>query len=83
MRKTRIQEINKIYSKSEKRSEPMEPKLFQDVWILDGITYVPHWTDTKIFVGPGGNEYPPEVLQELGGGRSLKMLWVRPWDGKL
>jgi hypothetical protein len=50
---------------------------------LDGITYLPHYQDAKLFVGPG---YPrltkavftSDELLQAGAKASMLHLWIRP-----
>ena len=81
MRKSKTKEINKVYEKTPKViAEPMEPKLFQECWILNQIIRVPHYKKRGVFMNPGGTESSPEELKELGGGRIIEKLWVRVYD---
>lgn len=51
------------------------------VWELRGITYVPHYLNTEVFVGPGykkgGVAYSAKYLRERGARQSTRMLWKR------
>ena len=49
---------------------------------IDGVTYLPHYKDSKLFVGPGypvhnDTIYTSTDLLEAGAKASMKNLWVR------
>lgn len=43
---------------------PKEGCVLQRVWVLKGITYVPHYRNSKLFVGPGYPRYNKSVYTE-------------------
>lgn len=52
------------------------------VYQLNGITYLPHYRNKEIFVGPGYPRQAPQrfsgaELEEMGAVKTLKNLWVR------
>lgn len=57
------------------------------VWELRGITYVPHYLNTEVFVGPGYKEgkvaYSAKHLKEHGAQPSTRMLWKRMSLGRV
>lgn len=57
------------------------------VWELRGITYVPHYLNTEVFVGPGYKEgkvaYSAKYLKEHGAQPSTRMLWKRMSLGRV
>ena len=54
-------------------------RTFQQVWRLNGVTYVPHYTKPDVYVGPGRK--PPEysLLQLIAAGAVAEemFLWAR------
>jgi hypothetical protein len=55
-------------------------------FVLKGITYVPHYRNRKIFVGPGYgrhnlNRYTQEQLLVKGAKPVTQMLWHRGGEG--
>ena len=53
---------------------------------LNGITYVPHYRNRNVFVGPGYPEksyitYSDKVLQMMGAKPKTMLLWHRGEDG--
>ena len=56
------------------------------VWVLNGITYVPHYRNDKVFVGPGYGKhnfvrYNEGALKLMGAVESTEMLWSRSQGG--
>jgi hypothetical protein len=56
------------------------------VYELNGITYVPHYRNDSIFVGPGyplhnQNRYSDVDLQVMGAQPKAMMLWPRGKNG--
>lgn len=50
---------------------------------LNGITYVPHYLDASLYVGPGYNRYNASMrsadeLRRLGATPVSEFLWPRP-----
>ena len=55
-------------------------------YLLNGITYVPHYRNSDVFVGPGypkinSNRYSSIELLDLGAERQRKHLWSRGSHG--
>ncbi|NBT76538.1 MAG: hypothetical protein EBT15_11370 [Betaproteobacteria bacterium] len=55
----------------------------QRVYVLNGITYVPHYTKPGLFVGPGfgrqhHNVHLTSTLMALGATAEMQPLWPRP-----
>jgi len=66
--------------------EPKEEPFLYPVWELDGITYLPHYLNTEVFVGPGYREgkvaYSARYLREKGAKASTRALWRRMSFGR-
>jgi hypothetical protein len=57
------------------------PVTEQTVYRLDGITYLPHYTITGVFVGPGyprhnREQLTPEELLSAGARKGKAHLWI-------
>ena len=55
-------------------------------YVLNGITYVPHFRNRNIFVGPGYprdnlKRYSDKELQMMGAIPTIEMLWSRGESG--
>ena len=55
----------------------------QKVFVLNGITYVPHYIKRDAYVGPGfgrqhSNTYRASTLMALGATSEMQPLWPRP-----
>lgn len=46
---------------------------------LNGITFVPHYREPGIFVGPAGRIATQQYLQQLKATPTTTFLWPRPW----
>jgi hypothetical protein len=62
------------------------PLVETTVYVLDGITYVPHYRNDTIFVGPGyprtnTTRYPALKLIDLGAEKQSMFLWSRGMHG--
>lgn len=62
------------------------PLVKTTVYVLDGITYVPHYRNDTVFVGPGyprlnPTRYPALKLIDLGAEKQHKYLWTRSQHG--
>jgi hypothetical protein len=56
--------------------------IMQAVFVLNGITYVPHYRNREIFVGPGypkhnQHRYSASDLVQMGAKSSSAALWQR------
>ena len=54
----------------------------QVAYMLDGVTYVPHFRNSSIFVGPGyprlnKNRFSKDLLLGLGAKPKMELLWPR------
>jgi hypothetical protein len=59
-----------------------------DVYKKDGVTYVPHYRNSSIFVGPGyphacNKRYTAEELVLAGAKKDVGMLWSRAQHGEV
>jgi len=67
----------------------VKPQLEQKVvYIKDGITYVPHYRNSKIFVGPGYPKFNTSLYSEndllsAGAEQSSLFLWTRGTTGAI
>ena len=56
--------------------------VLQPIFYLDGIPYLPHYTQGHLWVGPGGEDnrstYSTTEISEKGR-LSVKELWKRSW----
>lgn len=56
------------------------------VYTLDGVTYVPHYRNSSVYVGPGYPKfttarYAAHELIDAGAKREERMLWTRSHFG--
>lgn len=56
------------------------------VYIKDGITYVPHYRNSSVFVGPGYpkfnlTQYWEGQLIAAGAEKNIRFLWIRGTTG--
>jgi hypothetical protein len=59
-----------------------------EVYKKDGITYLPHYRNWAIFVGPGyphasNKRYTAEELTAAGATKEISMLWSRGQHGEV
>jgi len=59
-----------------------EETFMQTVYVLDGVTYVPHYRSPSVFVGPGyprftTQRYSAEELRDAGAQKGDLPLWKR------
>lgn len=59
-----------------------------EVYKKEGVTYVPHYRNSSIFVGPGyphtcKHKYTAEELVEAGAKKEVSMLWSRAQHGEV
>ena len=59
-----------------------------EVYKKDGITYVPHYRNSSIFVGPGyphanKKRYTAAELTSVGASREIGMFWSRGQHGEV
>jgi hypothetical protein len=64
----------------------IEQTLLQTVYTANGVTYVPHYRNTSVFVGPGyprrtQAQYSANDLVQGGAQRELALLWRRSSSG--
>ncbi len=60
----------------------------QTVYHLNGITYLPHYRNCEIFIGPGYprhnlKRYSSRELEQLGAVAAKEFLWIRGNFGKV
>jgi hypothetical protein len=60
----------------------MAEKFKQPVMVLRGITYLPHYTQQGLFVGPGGLIHSEQSLLMQGAIWSVGLLLARPYNNK-
>jgi hypothetical protein len=52
-----------------------------DVYIKDGIKYVPHYKNSSVYVGPGYRDgdvaYSGAYMEQSGAKKEQNLLWVR------
>jgi len=56
---------------------------FEPVFIVGGLTYVPHYTKQFTWVGPAGFTYSLSDLLLIRAKASLRDLWPRGWTSKI
>lgn len=65
----------------------MVERQFYDVYIKDGIKYVPHYRNSSVYVGPGyrdgGVAYSKAYMKQSGAVEEQNLLWVRSTFGKV
>ena len=49
------------------------------VFFLKGSLFLPHYTETDVWVTYDGGELTTDVLEKLGGIRKMDQLWPRSW----
>ena len=59
------------------------PRVATRVFVLDGITYVPHYQNRQLYVAPGASKehcvtYTADELARAGARPEFLMLWPRP-----
>jgi hypothetical protein len=64
----------------------IEDTLLQTVYIANGVTYVPHYRNTSVFVGPGyprhtQAQYSANDLIQGGAQKGMALLWRRSSSG--
>lgn len=57
------------------------------VYVLNGVTYVPHYLNDQFFVGPGyprfhTNTWSEEQMMHAGAKEQWLVLWPRPKHGQ-
>jgi hypothetical protein len=64
--------------------ETVERELY-DVYVKDGIKYVPHYENSSVYVGPGYKKgdpaYSKQYMRQSGATESQELLWVRSQYG--
>lgn len=58
------------------------------VYVIDGVTFLPHYQNSKKYVSPGypyhtHRTYEPWELQAMGGKTKMEFLWRRAELGKV
>lgn len=51
-----------------------------DVYVLRGVTYVPHYSLAGVYVGPGSWEYTAEWLLQHGAEKKREYILKRSWS---
>jgi len=68
-------------------SQQVEERLPYTVYVLKGITYVPHYRNESVYVGPAYDwnqtAYSPEYLQRQGASVGTLYLWKRGISGQI
>jgi hypothetical protein len=68
-------------------SKLLEERFPIKVYVLNGITYVPHYRNDSVYVGPAYDwnqtGYSPEYLQRQGASTGTLYLWKRGTTGKI
>lgn len=59
-----------------------------EVYEKDGVTYVPHYRNSSIYIGPGyphasSKRYTAEQLVAAGAQKGVRMLWSRAQHGEV
>lgn len=65
-----------------RQSMPLPPVMQQRAYLLDGVTFLPHYQEPGLFVGPGYGKhnrrrYTASSLRALGAEPTVMMLWER------
>jgi hypothetical protein len=64
--------------------EAIEREL-HDVYILDGVKYVPHYKNSSVYVGPGYKDgdvaYSKAYMKQSGAIETQQLLWTRSQFG--
>lgn len=65
----------------------LPPVMQQRAYLLDGVTYLPHYQEPGLFVGPGYGKhnrrrYTASSLRALGAEPTVMMLWERVQNNK-
>ncbi len=64
--------------------ESVEREMY-DVYIKDGVKYVPHYKNSSVYVGPGYVDgsvaYSKAYLKQIGAKEEQQLLWVRSTFG--
>jgi hypothetical protein len=68
------------------KAKDIEDTLLQTVYTANGVTYVPHYRNTSVFVGPGyprhtQTQYSADDLVQGGAQRGMALLWRRSSSG--
>ena len=65
-----------------RQSMPLPPVVQQRAYLLNGVTFLPHYQEPGLYVGPGygkhnHRKYPAFELTMLGAEPIVLMLWER------
>lgn len=65
----------------------MVERAMYDVYVMDGIKYVPHYKNSSVYVGPGYKDgdvaYSKAYMKRSGATESQDLLWVRGSFGEI
>jgi len=59
----------------------MVERAVYDVYVLDGVKYLPHYRNSSVYVGPGYKDgdvaYSKAYMKQSGAKEEQALLWVR------
>ena len=65
----------------------MVERAMYDVYVLNGVKYVPHYANSSVYVGPGyrdgGVAYSKAYMKQTGAVEYKEHLWVRAQFGEV